>query len=358
MAFQIIRAIDRILSNEILSVDIPSMDRNARKDAMNIVGDIKNHVDLNNVYVLDDLILCVEQEERRAKKRHVVVTRDDLPDESVSMLIDRRPFIGEHDAQYLDFSNCVLRCPSERSWFECTVDGNFYQFCMVSEVEMRDGYCLGGVIFSLLNKTIIGPFIGFRFILDKMGVQSDETHMGKQHLLDDALFVFSSINNDRRLTPESRLDDILQWNNRGIYGVYPAYNYFYSQSAKMLQIISYALSLLNTKYVSAETELISEKRNRKHKSKTGNDLVEYKTLKLILPSETGRASSVHDIRELIHRKHHSVRGHFANYLTNPLFGKYQGVFWVPSHMRGNKELGEVKKRYDVKPRSKDDVDTP
>ncbi len=46
---------------------------------------------------------------------------------------------------------------------------------------------------------------------------------------------------------------------------------------------------------------------------------------------------------------HICRGHFSTYSDEkPLFGKYAGTFWVPDHVRGKKEHGEVVKDYEVK----------
>jgi len=42
------------------------------------------------------------------------------------------------------------------------------------------------------------------------------------------------------------------------------------------------------------------------------------------------------------RRLHHVMGHFAHYgEENPLFGKVTGVFWIPPHYRGNREVGET-----------------
>lgn len=46
---------------------------------------------------------------------------------------------------------------------------------------------------------------------------------------------------------------------------------------------------------------------------------------------------------------HICRGHFAHYSDEaPLFGKYTGQFWKPSHVRGSLESGAVVKDYAVK----------
>jgi len=61
-------------------------------------------------------------------------------------------------------------------------------------------------------------------------------------------------------------------------------------------------------------------------------------------SETVKSSVNKPTRAL-----HIARGHFATYSEEkPLFGKYAGTFWIPAHMRGNKEFGEVKSTYRVK----------
>lgn len=45
---------------------------------------------------------------------------------------------------------------------------------------------------------------------------------------------------------------------------------------------------------------------------------------------------------------HITRGHFKHYSAEkPLFGRVTGTVWCPSHTRGNREKGEVKKRYTV-----------
>jgi len=45
---------------------------------------------------------------------------------------------------------------------------------------------------------------------------------------------------------------------------------------------------------------------------------------------------------------HICRGHFAYYTPDkPLFGKLSGRFWIPAHVRGSKDLGEIKKDYRV-----------
>jgi len=45
---------------------------------------------------------------------------------------------------------------------------------------------------------------------------------------------------------------------------------------------------------------------------------------------------------------HLCRGHFATYTAEkPLFGKHVGKYWIPPHMKGKKENGEVVKDYAI-----------
>jgi len=46
---------------------------------------------------------------------------------------------------------------------------------------------------------------------------------------------------------------------------------------------------------------------------------------------------------------HICRGHFSHYTEDkPLFGKYSGQFWIPAHVRGTTESGQIVKDYKVK----------
>lgn len=56
----------------------------------------------------------------------------------------------------------------------------------------------------------------------------------------------------------------------------------------------------------------------------------------------------------IRRAFHMCRGHFRTYEeTRKLFGKVAGTFWIPNHVRGSKEVGEVDKDYDFDTKSVD-----
>lgn len=90
-------------------------------------------------------------------------------------------------------------------------------------------------------------------------------------------------------------------------------------------------------------EKLSKARTRRH----GEPLLRYTTLvidpmRAVLESE-GKASETGIVQAL-----HICRGHFKSFsMDKPLFGKVSGRFWWPQHMRGNSDIGEVVKSYDV-----------
>jgi hypothetical protein len=78
--------------------------------------------------------------------------------------------------------------------------------------------------------------------------------------------------------------------------------------------------------------------------------LKYKVL-VIDPMRGGGGSSVEpgDDADGQRMPLHIVRGHFAKYSPErPLFGRYSGTFWVPSHVRGKSDFGTVIKDYAVK----------
>lgn len=79
-------------------------------------------------------------------------------------------------------------------------------------------------------------------------------------------------------------------------------------------------------------------------------LVTYRTID-IRPATTVLGTHA-DSRESLARALHICRGHFAHYTADrPLFGKVTGTFFVPMHVRGSTQSGQVHKRYAVSPRS-------
>lgn len=118
-------------------------------------------------------------------------------------------------------------------------------------------------------------------------------------------------------------------------------------SAKMFPIWL-ALSFLHCKNISvAESNpnpKLAKARQRRNKPPlTKYYTLEIETMKRVLRTE-GRSEEVGLKRAL-----HICRGHFASYTEEkPLFGKIAGRFWIPAHVRGSKEAGEINKDYKVK----------
>jgi hypothetical protein len=88
-----------------------------------------------------------------------------------------------------------------------------------------------------------------------------------------------------------------------------------------------------------------ERRQREREKKpplTKYYTLEIEPMKKILRTE-GKSEEVGLKKAL-----HICRGHFAHYTPDkPLFGKVSGRFWIPAHVRGSKEVGEIKKDYKI-----------
>lgn len=114
--------------------------------------------------------------------------------------------------------------------------------------------------------------------------------------------------------------------------------------------VDVALTFLSCKNVVAETQSFPESKKRKH-TIHDSDVV-YKTLVVLLPGQrqsgNGNKSDPQNNVRL-----HVCRGHFADHREHGLFGKdhLRGIYWVPMHAKGNKEVGEVIKRYALRPRT-------
>lgn len=75
--------------------------------------------------------------------------------------------------------------------------------------------------------------------------------------------------------------------------------------------------------------------------------IKYYTLEIDPMKKTLRTEGQSDSTGL-KRALHICRGHFAHYTAERrLFGKYEGTFWHPMHVRGSKDAGEVIKDYKI-----------
>lgn len=109
-----------------------------------------------------------------------------------------------------------------------------------------------------------------------------------------------------------------------------------------------AISFMHCKNVAVSPVDPPTKLSRKYERKHGRPLTRYHVLEIepmkrVLKTE-GRSDEVGLKKAL-----HIARGHFRTYSEEkPLFGKFAGTVWVPQHLRGSKDRGQVKKDYAVK----------
>ncbi len=111
-----------------------------------------------------------------------------------------------------------------------------------------------------------------------------------------------------------------------------------------------ALSFMHCRNVKVVEEIPPPKLSKKHERKGHKPLLRYHVLKIdhmksVLERE-GHASTV-GLKQALH----ICRGHFATYGKDgkgKLFGKHEGRFWFPDHLRGNPVHGVVDKAYDVR----------
>ncbi len=109
----------------------------------------------------------------------------------------------------------------------------------------------------------------------------------------------------------------------------------------------FALQLLTCKNVTAEPVHVPKKLRKLRARHTDRaPFSKVYTLKIRAPMRQIRQEmAAQGTSET--RAFHLVRGHFANYDANPLFGKYTGNFWIPAHTRGDLTVGAIRKNYEI-----------
>ena len=111
--------------------------------------------------------------------------------------------------------------------------------------------------------------------------------------------------------------------------------------------VAFAISLAHCRNVEVRDRPVSRQVRRMAERK-GQPVIVYKELVIDAFRKQVRYETQEGGGNEIKRALHICRGHFATYGDhNPLFGKYTGTFWRPMHVRGHKEIGEVKKTYKV-----------
>lgn len=123
-------------------------------------------------------------------------------------------------------------------------------------------------------------------------------------------------------------------------------------AAPALQTIAF----LHCKNAVMETSRPEVAVSRKWQKRTGNPLTTYQTVRLDLPRKSSRSTGRKGTG--IEQGLHIVAGHFAHYgdccpeeheVKGKLFGKHEGIYWIPGHARGSTERGPVLHDFEVKP---------
>jgi hypothetical protein len=113
-----------------------------------------------------------------------------------------------------------------------------------------------------------------------------------------------------------------------------------------------ALSFMHCKNVSKELINPNDKLPRhviKHWEKKGKPLLDKHYILNIEPMKSVLKGEGDIDSNGIQKAMHICRGHFRDYTQGKgLFGKYHGMFWIESHVKGSKEKGEVEKEYNIK----------
>lgn len=108
-----------------------------------------------------------------------------------------------------------------------------------------------------------------------------------------------------------------------------------------------AISLLHCKNVTIEPNYPPAALNKSYQKKHGRPMVKYYTLNIKPMKEVLRREGNSETTGLKHALH-ICRGHFKDYSDKGLFGKYKGMYWWDSHVRGTVEQGAVIKDYNIK----------
>lgn len=111
-----------------------------------------------------------------------------------------------------------------------------------------------------------------------------------------------------------------------------------------------AISFMHCKNVKLEEQALPRRKRKKRKTQPVDKYytLEIEPMKKVLRSEGNSEST--GIKHALH----ICRGHFKDFRNGAgLFGKYKGLYWWDSQVRGNKNHGTVSKNYNVGPPSQD-----
>lgn len=112
-----------------------------------------------------------------------------------------------------------------------------------------------------------------------------------------------------------------------------------------VQISISAFALANCRNVE-RVETLPTRQQRRESTRRGEPVYSYYVLRIDEKKQI-RARNARGEGDADPKRLHICRGHFATYTDDaPLFGKHTGRFWIPMHVRGNRERGVIVKDYD------------
>ena len=136
---------------------------------------------------------------------------------------------------------------------------------------------------------------------------------------------------------------------QGIIGEIDDYRRRYASTADLLLYPALlALSFLHCKNVSLDPVDPPAKVARAFQRKHGVAPVRYHVLNIEPMKQVLRHEGQSE-KTGLKRALHICRGHFKDYTERGLFGKYKGVYWWESRVRGSASEGVVKKDYTISP---------
>lgn len=113
------------------------------------------------------------------------------------------------------------------------------------------------------------------------------------------------------------------------------------------------ISLMHCKNVDLKTQIPPVALSKKHQKRCGVPLVKYKILEIDPMKKILRLEGNSQSLGLKHALH-ICRGHFKDFSKGKgLFGRYRGMYWWDSHVRGDPSHGVVVKDYNVNPKEDD-----
>lgn len=136
-----------------------------------------------------------------------------------------------------------------------------------------------------------------------------------------------------------------------LYVISEKNEHYYFRFMNFYHYILNALSLIhcrNIKLVENDPNLELPSRIRKHwENKGKSPLKKYYTLEIKPMKEVLRKDGGIE-RNDTKKALHICRGHYSHYEEGKgLFGKYHGTYWIPMHVKGNRENGEIEKDYKI-----------